>query len=662
MNQNFSSWMKLYERRLLIGSAMVFVVVISLLGAWKVWAFGYNGFDLAIYQQVMFNSIHGHLFGLTINPNSFLGDHLELGLVPLLAFYAIAPHPLTLVILQACALAIAVFPLTKIASVLVGRPWHMLFGLMYLANPVVQNMSLFEFHMLPFALPVISYALLAFIERRFRRCILFCALALIIREDVALAIIGFGFLAVIERRSWRWSMVPILLGGAWLVAALALIGHLNGGNQYKFLQYYSSLGSSAGAILLSVFTKPWLFFGLLLRNDNLKFLLVLLMPFAYLPLWRPRWLIPAIPTLLQLLLLPTTGVLLTQIHYPVLLIPFVFTAAAAGWKTLLTSSNETFKKYGGVGLAAVLSVLVILYTMFTLGPFAQALPIVATSASISGRVHLERNIIRMIPSGGVVAGYETITALAARSKLYSLQYVFLGLKQFSDQAYTLPDDASTIVLDLRDFLFFQLNYPHQSVAERGGYTRLRQMIEQRHFQVTTYLDRFAILKEGASSAPPTPLVSTEVPSVVEGTPSMHGELSFLGWSSPSDKLAIESQKIGDATFHCLPVSLTVKKIASSNEIRPIEFIFRTNGQVVYRQLLPLGGGILPSSDWTINQPVTSHYRLLIPSYLTGQTTDVSVHLLDVAGQIGLNGLRSVSLDYSHYRQVGPSIDLGVLTL
>lgn len=661
------------ERTTIICAVVVFVCLFTGLGAWKLWSFSYNALDLAIYRQVAEHSINGQLFAFTIHPHSYLGDHLELFLVALLPFYTAAQSALTLIMLQALALAIAALPLAKIAARFVGKPWHLLLIAAYLGNPAIQNMALFEFHLLPFAVPLVSYALLAFLEKRFARFVVFSLLAMTVREDVSLVVAGFGVLALLERRSWRWSIVPIVVGSVWFIAALKLTAYFAGYAEYKFLAYYRWLGDSVPTMIQTALTKPWLVLQRLVAPSNLAFFLAVLLPFAYLPLTRARWLIPVIPIFLQLMLVQSPGELLLSIHYPALLIPFFVVAAAAALQQLfrppptVVGGAPTKAVASGLfarlarerGMSLIILTVVIVYSMLVIGPLAQAVPILASTASIRDRVALERSLTNQLPNGGTVAGFETITSLSNRLRLYSLHYVFLGNKQFSSEPYVLPNDADVIILDQRDFLLYHLLYRYDEGDNRNGYRRIRELISSRNFTVSSHLDRFVILQR-ADTANTSALYSLGVPSSPQGMNSQHGPLSFNGWTSPDRELTASQTTVDNQAVQFLPVSLTFTNRQDTDDILHIEFLFKQADTTVYRSLLPLGGGIYPTSDWPTNEVVTSNYRLLLPRFLPAGQLTLTARVIKGDGDVGLNGLRSLQLRYKTYTQLGPTIELGTV--
>ncbi len=650
------------ERLLLWLGAGVFVILFTSLAAWKLWSFGYNGIDLAYYRQVFEHSVRGDWFGFTIHPYKSLGDHLALFLAVLWPVYAIWKHPVVLPLVQAIALASAVWPVVRIGARVVGRPWHLVFVLAYLANPIVQNSAAFEFHELPFAIPILFWAILAYMNKRFGRYLALLVLAMTVREDVPLAIVGLGLLAIADRRRWQWWAVPIGLGLAWFFAATKLTSHFNGYDHYKFIVYYQWLGKSWSAILRNALTHPWLVVMHVARWSTVGLFFVTLMPVAFLPLRRGRWLIPLVLVVPELLLGSSLSLAAIQSHYLALYVPFLLMASMVAWASLVNRPIRLTSQLEVPSAAIKLLVVgIIVYGSLGLGPLPSAVSALAQSGKIADRVHLERAMVRALPAGTTAASLETLTDVADRTKLVSLHYIFLGHQQFSDRPYTLPTDTTAVLMDQRDFLFYQLLYPIETPAGRTGYQRLRNLLTERGLHLTAATDRFMVFTKGTIPLNVQPLYSMGAASHLNGTQSTHDDIQFLGWSSDSGLLSTVTSSFGGHSFRLMPVSFTFEKTTAQPTLYQLEFSFRTNGKVVYRQVMPFGGGLFPTSDWSAGQPVTTNLRLLLPGWLRGQT-DVEVRVLNLNGGLGLNGVRTTVPIYTTYRAVGPVIDLGKLTL
>jgi len=655
------------ERLILTCAAAAFIAIITAIGAWKLWSFGYNSLDLAIYRQVAAESVRGHFFSFSIHPHSYLGDHLELLFVVVWPFYALLKSSLTLVAVQATALAVSIFPIAAITRRFLPRPWHLIFALGFLANPVVQNMSLYEFHMLPFSIPILAFAILAYLKRRYPWYLACLVLACLVREDLSFVVFGLGILALVDRRSWRWSVVPLVLGAAWLVGALKVTALLNGYGHYKFLAYYGWLGSSIPEIARNIFLHIDKVLLHLVQPQALAFMAALLLPFAFLPVFRLRWLIPVIPSLFQFLLMQSPSELIVEIHYPSVFLPFLTVASAAAFATVLDPSqrsrllNHLSKERG---IATVIVMIVIVYSMFVIGPLGQSLPVIAKTATIIDRVSLERDFIASVPAGAVAAGYETITDLSARPKLYSLHYQFLGRKQYSSEGYSIPDDVRSVIVDMRDFLMYQLLYKYNDKDNRNGYRRIRNLLTDRGFTLTASCDRFALYeKNGASSDDFIPYTIGE-PPIKNAVHSDHDDLEFTGWSSPTNRLTLAKFSTNNHDYSILPVSLSFKKKDGNNTgnlIDNLQIQYVENGRVRYQTYLPLAGGLYPPNDWAVDETVTSNYRLLVPSYLRDADLALRIVVYRSDGEVSLNGTRSLVIKYRDPERLGEPIELGPIS-
>ena len=102
--------------RWLIVSISIYIILLFSANIIKLYYGLYNGLDLAISNQVFWNSINGNLFESSIQPPSYLAYHFAVFNLFILPFYKIIPSPLTLLFIQTIFLAIAAFPLYGIAK------------------------------------------------------------------------------------------------------------------------------------------------------------------------------------------------------------------------------------------------------------------------------------------------------------------------------------------------------------------------------------------------------------------------------------------------------------------------------------------------------------------------------------------------------------------
>lgn len=473
-------------RKILTIAAAFYVAVFAAASFWKYANFLYTGIDLAYFNQTFWNTAQGRWFQQSIHPHLSLGDHAEL-IVPLLAqIYRLWTDPRMLLLLQTIALALPIWPLCLIAKRRCAGSgvWAMLgptlIGLAWLLNPIVQNINLYEFHILPFALLPLFFALLEYDKGRKTPFLIFAVLSLLVREDVALVVAMIGVLAWVERKSWWWALTPFLLGIGWLVAATRLIAEFAPGEKYKFLAYYSWLGGSFFDIAANSLGNLFDVLAHVATLPNLEMIVGAAMPLLFLPFFRPRRLILAVgPLLLIVLQVQGGGALILQTHYATLFLPGLFLAAIEALSAMprFTAWLDQHRLAIGPGLIAGTFLLAAVYGSLTLGPLSA----VAVALLDPAGLHYERTegeaMLRRIPAdASVAASYRLLPRLSSRERLYSLHYQFLGVTQFGERPYAIPDDVRFVAADRRDLLTYRAQYEGIAWAEPrlpGGPERLR---------------------------------------------------------------------------------------------------------------------------------------------------------------------------------------------
>ena len=115
-----SEFLARYEGRLALGAALLATILFGALALLRHWTFHSTASDLAVFDQVMWNTVHGRFMESTISlarcePHSFFGDHFSPALLLLVPTYVPFPHPETLIVVQTLALALGVWPIYLLA-------------------------------------------------------------------------------------------------------------------------------------------------------------------------------------------------------------------------------------------------------------------------------------------------------------------------------------------------------------------------------------------------------------------------------------------------------------------------------------------------------------------------------------------------------------------
>lgn len=441
------------HRKILAISIALYIAIFSFISLNKFYNYGYNALDLAIINQAFFNTTQGNPLASSIHPPTYLGDHFTPIIFVLLPFYFLFKSPIVLLILQTLVLGACSIFIYLIAKNTINKNWAIIFSLAWLLNPFVQNINLFEFHFLPFAILFILISIYFYTENKFYWFVFFNSLALLTREDVAFVIFMFGVIAFLQKKNIKWILWPVLSSVIYFLLAIKITSLLSPADGYKFLIYYSWLGQTPQEVISTLLTKPWLVLAYFFRPTNLIFLVGLMLPLFFTPLIRSLYLILGLPIFIQFAL-GQSGASQTvlQTHYSSLMLPALFWSgiSSVGYALNNNSKDQFFillKKHQA--LFIIIFITAIIYSSFAMGPLPKALAINKN----------QTNINHLIPQDASVASsYKYLANFSSRENLSSLNYVFIGKQQFLSKEYKLPEETEYLVVDFEDLLTYQLQY------------------------------------------------------------------------------------------------------------------------------------------------------------------------------------------------------------
>ena len=115
-----------------------------------------------------------------------------------------------------------------------------------------------------------------------------------------------------------------------LVATRYVILWFRNWDEIHYARYFIKFGSTLPEIAKNMATKPQLLFGELATPGTLGYLLQILLPLGFLPLFSPGRFAVGVPLLVTLLLNELDGAPDPRHHFHAPLVPIVFWAAAAG--------------------------------------------------------------------------------------------------------------------------------------------------------------------------------------------------------------------------------------------------------------------------------------------------------------------------------------------
>ncbi|MBM4177516.1 DUF2079 domain-containing protein, partial [Candidatus Gribaldobacteria bacterium] len=477
----------------------VYVMVFCCFSFWKYYHLQYDALDLAIFNQVFYNSAHGQLFSFTIHPHSFLGDHLAFLLILLLPIYWLWQTPYTLLVIQTIFIGLATWPLFLIAQKWLKIRWAFLISCLFLLSSFTHSINLFEFHEISLALPFLFFLFYFYLNKNFKIFLVFIFICLLIREDMALITLAFSLLALLDKRKIKWFLIPFIISLLWIIVGYYLTAYFSGYSSYKFLVYFSYLGQNPKEMAINFFTQPLLTLSHLFTLENALFLIGLLLPFLFIPLLKPRYLILSLPHFLLFCLASFGKMIILNSHYLVFLTFGIWLSFIAGCQKLLGPPKPFWQWLKRDNyLLAILLIGVTLYTSLTLGPLWGMIKEIIRNPN-QARIEKQQRLNQMIPDqASLLASYQTITNLSSRPNLYLDRYIFLNRKQYSHDPFPEPEQIDYALFDSNNYLAFQLQYSKDENYQDGA-ERIRNLIKKQGLKIVECLDSFILLKKDGQS-------------------------------------------------------------------------------------------------------------------------------------------------------------------
>ncbi len=641
------------NQHILLWGMIVLVAAAMLLGILSKYnRLGYNAMDLGIYNQVFYNTVHGRFFEFSIHPHSYLGDHFELFIILLAPVYAMFQSPITLLILQILAVVIAAWPLYLIAKKFLSPQLSLLVSAAWLINPFLWNMAFFEFHMLPFAMPLLLFTYYYFLERKFLPFVIFSLISLTVREDVSLVIIMFGILALAERRPLKWVLSPIIAGGIWFIGSMQLTGFFNQYGSYKFLAMYPWLGDTFSAAAKTIMTKPWLIILHIINPKNLLLAFGLLLPLAGLPLIKPKTLLLTTIIMIQLFLSGFSPSVILETHYPALVLPFLFVAAIYGLAHLYQNTPDADRKKSFIfryrWLYGVITGCALLYAFVIISPIATLVHSIFTPYADTIKINQEKEVVASTPSSEhVVAGYNFLTPLSNREHLYSLNYAFMAKKQYSNQVYRLPPGVERIVMDASDFITFQLQNSDKA-DYRLGAGRINDYISSFGLSLESVNHSIVTFSKQGDSHKKLFEYLDDLPSnVLMADQKIDQDITLIGWK----KTASSGAKADEDT---IDLTLYWKLSKPTEKDYDINFVERDrSGKILTDEIMPFGYGLAPMFNWPSDKIISTNFQLSI----SRDSNPFTISVVDVDGYLDLDGWRSAKKIFTKKEIIGPTIAL-----
>lgn len=269
---------RLVSPRLIV---IVFCGIYFLLTSWftlaKLFAFGYVGQDIAYFTQCLYTTLRGHLFYSNMYHDLLYGQpvftdyagHNQSVLFFLLPFYAVHKSAATMLIVRNVLVVLCAWPVYLIASRIVSPMVAAIAACAFLVSPAVIYQNLYDFAPLSLAAFPLLFAFYFYLEGRFKPFLVALILTQLVREDLVFIVFGLGALALWQRRSIRWIVVPSAFAIAWAVLTWKIVfPYFLHGATSAVASCFSYLGNSPIEMLRNLAHHP----SLVITRSNLIYL------------------------------------------------------------------------------------------------------------------------------------------------------------------------------------------------------------------------------------------------------------------------------------------------------------------------------------------------------------------------------------------------------
>ncbi|HKU39594.1 MAG TPA: DUF2079 domain-containing protein, partial [Polyangiales bacterium] len=291
------------------------------------------GFDLGIFDNLMFNALHFQPFRSTVAvpDGSYLSNHAEYGMFLFTPLYALWPGAEFLLVLQSTFIGFAAVPLYFFAATQLPRGLSAAIACVYVFYAPLHGPNYYDFHWMPQSMLFFFWIFHAIATgKRFA----IAPLAMVIcsiREDAALGLIVTGLFLIVT--GFRPLLGAVLTAActAWFLLVKFVIMPWAG--PWWFADIYKDLvaagESGYGSVVKTILINPNYFIRTLLNETKATYFLHLLAPLLCLPARHAALWLLMLPGFFVSLMTtgyaPTTSI---SFQYTTHWVPFLFAGAA----------------------------------------------------------------------------------------------------------------------------------------------------------------------------------------------------------------------------------------------------------------------------------------------------------------------------------------------
>ena len=354
--------------KLVVFIAALFSIIFSFYSILKAYTINAYGWDLGLYSQAFYSTLHGKLFYTNLAGGSYLAEHFSPFMFAILPLFYLYPSPYILLVLQSIFISFASIPLYYLSLKIFSKYrfnnrkpefYAFIISIAFILSPLTESPVYFDFHIMIF-LPFFYFmAVYFYLEKRIFLNILFLALIVSLHSSFIFIVIMTILMELIlflrnnsvDRKNikklYLFSSAGIIILLIYYVLAALIKGNIS--NSSSIPVFVSGQSGSASrnleGLLITMIYHPVKFLNFIVSNYEIKilFLVLAFMSLDFISFDFPIGLLPAIPYLAYAMTSSYIPYYFMGYQYSMMFIPFVFVAGIFGIEKLMISKSTSSK-------------------------------------------------------------------------------------------------------------------------------------------------------------------------------------------------------------------------------------------------------------------------------------------------------------------------------
>lgn len=269
-----------------------------------------GAYDFGIAVQTLWNTARGDLLAESVNmgrpASRFWNGRWEIIFIPIGWLYGFVAKPEFILVLQTFVISLGIMPVYALSlKILGGTLPASVVSLCYMANPVIHNANLFDFHSVTLAIPFLVFLFFyTWGEYNAKMLLLFFVLALSCRADLAPMLAVYAISFFLTHRKGKYAATLLVLSVVWFALSRSTpqLREFLGLPEIENVNIYSERWEHLGgthplSIASGVLQHPSVFVKSIVNIENGKYLVKILAPFAFLPLFAPLAALVSLPNI-----------------------------------------------------------------------------------------------------------------------------------------------------------------------------------------------------------------------------------------------------------------------------------------------------------------------------------------------------------------------------